>query len=288
MIFIRSFYPLLLLLTLLLNSCKGEQIEKSLINDSGNTEEPIITFAVAGHVYGNSDHYTHSIYPSFLKKFREDDAARNFDYLFLTGDVVYDTTFSTSKFVEAQLDSLNISWFIAQGNHDLQTLFDKKLNDRSDVDMNLIRYRKNEFLVFNTSKPGWSIGKDEMLMLKHYLSNVNPDSTDNIFVFTHQLWWERNTPHTFELYSIRPNSFALYDGPSDFWKDVFPSFDSTGIETWFFAGDVGADEKLESYYEDQHNQFHFYASGMGGGKADNYLIVEVYQNGHVDIERVNF
>lgn len=250
-----------------------------------------MTFAVAGHVYGNPDTYTSSLYPHFLKKLKEDHHTHQFDFLFLTGDVVHDTAASTWQYVTGQLDSLNLKWLVAPGNHDpgggkIQTSSDIKTGSDATPGMEVIKDANNYYLVLNTSNPGWTIGKPEWLALSAFFQDE--DSIQNIFVFTHQLWWERNAPAEFELDSIRPNSFEFYEGESDFWQDGFPWLEKTGADIWFFAGDLGADEKLESYYEDHHGQFHFYGSGMGGGKADNYLLVEVYQNGKVDIEKVNF
>lgn len=203
--------------------------------------------------------------------------------LFLTGDVVAHPTDTNWNTVKTELDSLGIPWYISPGNHDISHYMDYYIQPTKYLSL-----RKNNalFLVLNTSKSGWTIDSTQLEFVKHELSLT--DTVEQIFVFSHQLWWERHSPTEFKLDSLRPNSMALYDGPSDFWQDAFPYFDSTGIETWFFAGDMGSHEILPSYYEDHHKKFHFYGSGMGGGIKDNYLRVEVYQNGRVDIEKVMF
>jgi len=92
----------------------------------------------------------------------------------------------------------------------------------------------------------------------------------------------------FELDSLRPNSFALLDGPSDFWTDAFPNFEELEKEVYFFAGDMGCYFGLPGYYEDHFNNFHFYGSGMGGAVEDNFIYVQIFQDRSVKIERVDF
>lgn len=246
-------------------------------------EQPVLTFAIAGHVYGNPDTYTSSVYPPFLQKLKADHVKKRFDFLFLTGDVVAHPTESNWITVADELNAVRIPWYISRGNHDVSQYMDEHIQPEKYLS---IQKENALFLVLNTSHPGWTVDSLQRNFLIRELSHT--DSIEQIFVFSHQLWWERNPPKEFELDSLRPNSFAGYDGTSDFWHDVFPYFDSTGIETWFFAGDMGCHYTLPSYYEDHYKNFHFYGSGMGGGIDDNYLTVEVYQNGSVDIEKVPF
>jgi hypothetical protein len=262
--------------SILLQSCCGCDDEKMI-------EAPIISFAVAGHVYGHPDTYTSSVYPPFLSALKKDHKARNFDFLFLTGDVVAHPTDSNWITVGDELNGVGIPWYIARGNHDVSLYLDQNIQTEKCLS---IRNEGALFLVLNTSHAGWTVDSLQREFLINELSQI--DSVEQIFVFSHQLWWERNPPSKFQLDSLRPNSNACYEGESDFWKDAFPFFDSTGIETWFFAGDMGSHQILPSYYEDHYKKFHFYGSGMGGGIRDNYLIVEVYQNGRVDIEKREF
>lgn len=246
-------------------------------------EKPELVFAVAGHVYGNPDTFTSSVYPPFLRQLQEDHAARDFDFLILTGDVVAHPTDSNWQTVKTELDDLGIPWYIAPGNHDISRYMDEYVQN-----FKYKFFRQNESLVMilNSSHEGWTLDSLQTQAVKTELANA--DSLDRIFVFTHQLWWERNPPPDFKLDSLRPNSQALYEGKSDFWQDVFPYFEAAQVETWFFAGDMGSHYSLPSYYEDHHGRFHFYGSGMGGGIRDNYLIVSVYQNNRVEIEKIPF
>lgn len=273
----------------LLESCcfcdVTEQIDTS-------EDKPVYRFAVAGHVYGNPHAYHGTIYSPFLKKIKEDHALSPYDKLFLTGDVVWgDSVVHVWEYCKKQLDSLNIDWAVAPGNHDKEiTSFFKNdkisYNDTNTFEPIIYIENKNAFVVLNTTNPGWTLTqKDKDLLIE---KTKGFDTLKNVFVFTHQLWWLRNPPDRFYLDSLRSNSFVHYEGTSDFWKDVFPVFEQTKVQTWFFAGDMGAWSVLPSYYEDHSGRFHFFGSGMGGGVLDNYLSVSVYQNGRVDIKKIRF
>jgi hypothetical protein len=252
-------------------------------DDKKGIDPPIISFAVAGHIYGDPDNYTSSVYPAFLTILKQDYKTRKFDYLFLTGDLVADSSTQIWMNVEHELNALEVPWFIARGNHDYGAYLDENIQEKKYLS---IRKHRALFLVLNTSNAGWTVDSLQRDFLNKELTAT--DTVEQIFVFSHQLWWERNSPEDFQLDSLRPNSSTYYEGESDFWTDAFPLFERTGIETWFFAGDMGSHRILPAYYEDHYKKFHFYGSGMGGGIRDNYLIVEVYQNGEVDIEKREF
>ncbi|MBK7131118.1 MAG: metallophosphoesterase [Crocinitomicaceae bacterium] len=241
-------------------------------------------FAVAGHVYGNPDTYTLSIYPPFLEQLKKDDKSYTFDYLFLTGDVAAKPTDTNWMNVENELRQLSIPYFIAPGNHDGGDYFLEHIQKSPYC---FFSENKNHFIVLNTTNNGWTTNQQQTDTLQKVLSTIR-DSTDKIFVFTHQLWWLKDAPDSFALDSIRPNSYAAFDGKENFWENAFPYFDSTGCETWFFAGDVGSHHSLVAYYEDHYQHFHFYASGMGGGADDNYLHVALFEDGRIEITKVKF
>ncbi len=248
-------------------------------------EKPVFQCVVAGHVYGNPENYTHSLYPKFIKIMDSLTKERTIDQLILTGDVVADTLPEIWNKVKTELEELEVKdWKIARGNHDLSTYLDQNIQ----AENHLALYHGNALLlILNTSINGWGLDKIQVDFVQKSVFQM-PDSINQIMVFTHQLWWLKNSPESFELDSIRPNSFALFDGQSDFWSTGFSAFQKCEKQIYFFAGDLGADPQIESYYEDHHKNFHFFGSGMGSGKEDNLLVISIYQNSPVKIERINF
>ena len=240
----------------------------------------MMTFAVAGHAYGNPESFTSSIYPPFLNQLKNGTRS---SLLFLTGDVVAHPTLENWDKVKSELDSLDLPWYIAPGNHDISPYMDQKIQSQRYLS---IKSNNNLFLVLNTCFAGWSVDSAQIKFIENELKSAK--EYHNIFVFSHQLWWEKNPPSKFELDSLRPNSFALYDGETSFWQTAFPLFANLKQSVYFFAGDMGCHHSLPSYYEDHYQNFHFYGSGMGGGIADNYLRISVYEYGSVKIERIDF
>ena len=263
-------------------SCSG--LGSDEVVDVFEEEQPVYTFVAAGHAYGNPDTYTSSVYPPLLQQLDSLIAVRPLDQIILTGDVVAHPTEENWETVRHELDSLEITeWHIAPGNHDISHYMDQHIQS---VKYMALERANSLFLILNTSHEGWTVDSTQAEFIKASLDSVDTDQP--IFVFSHQLWWENHPPEIFDLDSLRPNSFALIEGESDFWQDAFPYFDSLEQDVFFFAGDMGCYFGLPGYYEDHYENFHFYGSGMGGAVEDNLIYVQIFQDMSVKIERVDF
>lgn len=268
------------LLSGIIVACTGADEPEEIVIE----EQPIHTFVAAGHAYGNPDTYTSSVYPPLLNKLDSLIQVRPIDQLILMGDVVAHPTEENWETVRHELDSLEITeWNIAPGNHDISPYMDEHIQP---VKYMALQRANSLFLLLNTTRAGWTVDSVQANFIDTTLANAN--NYDQIFVFTHQLWWEKNPPAHFELDSLRPNSFALFDGPTDFWQDAFPYFEDLEQEIYFFAGDMGCYFGLPGYYEDHFENYHFYGSGMGGAVEDNLIYGQLFQDGSVKIERVDF
>jgi len=53
-----------------------------------------------------------------------------------------------------------------------------------------------------------------------------------------------------------------------------------------FAGDVGAVSWSEDYSYHSNNNIHFISSGMGEGRGDNFLMIDVQNNTNVKISLI--
>lgn len=273
---IKGLYFLFLLLIV---SCNTTQEMDEVV-----PEEPIYSFAVAGHAYGNPESYTSSIYPPLLKALKQLTSQKKVNHLILTGDVVAHPTKENWETVRSELNELAIDeWHIAPGNHDISPYMDTVI--QPEKYMALTR-ENNLFLILNTSHAGWTVDSLQAVFIKESIDKAG--SVESIFVFSHQLWWLKDAPEVFEIDSMRPNSYALYDGQDTFWKDAFPFFEAAKQEVYFFAGDMGCHFSLAGYYESHFDRFYFYGSGMGGGVEDNFMFVQLFQDGTVKIDRVDF
>lgn len=249
---------------------------------------PSDVFVVAGHVYGDATHFTGGIHPPFMKKFMELKTSLSQDgidinTLFLTGDVIARASPAGWTSTVKQLDSLEVDWYIAPGNHDLEGGFNQYAQE---VNYFSLKSKEDLYLVLNTSQEGWNVDPSQKTFVERRIKNLKEGA--NLFVFSHQLWWQKNPPEEYGIDSVRTNSYALFDGDSSFWQTVFPLLEDLPNPCYYFAGDLGADVVLESYYEDHWENHHFYGSGMGSRKADNFLLVKVYEDRPVEIQRIDF
>ena len=58
-----------------------------------------------------------------------------------------------------------------------------------------------------------------------------------------------------------------------------------GKGCFLFAGDVGAFDNKSEFFYDNIQGVDFFATGMGGGERDNYLLLHVDHN-KIDVELV--
>jgi hypothetical protein len=272
-------YRLLLIISAVVffQSCRKDTITHS--------KQPSQQFIIIGHAYGNPVDYELSLYkglPEFIQTLNM--FLNPVKYIF-TGDVVAKPTAENWENILIQFDSLNINdYWIAPGNHDLGSgYFNEYIQANSYFSE---RIDSNLFFVLNTNFSGWTIDQPQIDLLYSELSDLN--GINNIFVFTHQVWWANPKDAVYDIDSIRTNSTNLIQGNRSFWTDAFPMFQSANLPTYFFSGDVGCWDFIPAYVENKRDNFHFYASGVGGGLEDNVLYLKIEESGQVEIEKVNF
>ena len=95
---------------------------------------------------------------------------------------------------------------------------------------------------------------------------------NNIFIFTHELiWW---TP-TNKFGNIKTNYLPHYPGSTNFYDEILPIFDTLKNNITFFAGDLGATNKVTPYMYYKDKNITYIANGMGSENNDNIIIVEL-------------
>lgn len=231
-----------------------------------------LKFIVAGHGYGSPYSKYPGLYPSFVRQFeyiKEDISPR---FIALTGDVVKVSSKIYWEKVVNDLKILGVPWYISPGNHDNAKSIVYRDNVWQDPYFSFTLH-KRLFLFLHTDYAGWTVDSTQREWIDTTISKNSHVS--EIFVFTHHLWWVNNPPEKYKLSPVRSNGSPRKSGIRTFWNDVFPFLESSNKRIYFFAGDLGAFSTISSYYEDHVGKLHFYATGMGSGKEDNYLVVEI-------------
>ena len=72
----------------------------------------------------------------------------------------------------------------------------------------------------------------------------------------------------------------------NFHQEILPFLKTIPKPIYLFAGDVGVFPNKSSLFHHQINNVTLLASGMGNNKTDNYLVVDIFENGEVKINVV--
>jgi hypothetical protein len=250
---------------------------------SCSEDEPIMitkpqlkyTFFVAGHTYGSPGVNNIGLHPPFEAFYETINTYPKMFTGILTGDIVRFSTSQDWDEVDASLQQLNMPIHFAVGNHDMmnRTL----VESRYGATYKSFTKDNDLFIILDLNLANWKIEGEQLDFLINTLDSLG-EGSDHIFVFFHQLmWWKNN--HLFS--NNKPNSFEGKADSLNFWTELEPRFNVLDKPIFLFAGDVGAVVNSESlmYYKDV--EITYISSGMGRNEKDNFIIVEVWSDGHV-------
>jgi len=229
------------------------------------------SFFFAGHPYSlNSNKY--GLHEGLRHKFTYINNRPEIKFGVFGGDIVFEATKKSWDNVDGALDSLHIPVHFSVGNHDMK---DRKLYEHR-YGNTYYHFIKNQdlFIFLDPTLDGWNISGKQLTFLKNTLVE-NHESVDNIFVFFHQLLWLKND-NIFK--KIRPNSFKGRDKEINFWSVVEPLFHELPNKVFMFSGDLGAGYWSDDVMYYKYDNISFIASGMGVGKGDNIIIVNIEQD----------
>ena len=263
----RSIFILLVVLASF--GCEVETEEAKL-------EAPKYSFFVAGHVYGNPNTPQFGLYPPFKSAIDTLNAYPSIAFGFFTGDVVNQPTKAYWDAAMTDLDRFKIPYHIAPGNHDLSQEFDKRFGK-----YNYSFYHENDLFIVLTANQ-WNIVNDSYDVLNNALDSIRPN-TSNVFVFCHELlWWSPENQFKEVEMNYRPH----YPGRTNFEDTVMPMIQKVDQDVYWFAGDIGCTDLVSPYMYYKEDNVHLIASGMGNGKNDNFVIVEIDENDQVKLKLI--
>lgn len=118
---------------------------------------------------------------------------------------------------------------------------------------------------------------------------VHDDSIQNVFVFTHKVFWSYNNPAMPDVFRYR-HPVKVAEDYDHFEKQIRPPLEwvaEQGKHVYLMAGDIGGTTAhLQMYYHrDQH--LTYVATGMGVPWRDGFVEVSV-KNGEVTMKAVSF
>ena len=253
---------------------------------SCGTEEEGYSFFVAGHVYGKPG----TKYEGIYEPFKSNETLKKCSFMplgFLVGDAVVEASNHEFNILKRDIKTIgnNTKIYISPGNHEVGT---GKFNAKRDIYLEnfnetfgFLQYKNDLFILLDANLHNWNIIGDQLQMLKDLKSGMN--DYDNVFIFSHQVIWIDGENKKFS--GLIPNSQEGRAKELNFWNEVFPIINNIGKKIFLFAGDVGAFDNESEFFFDNLLGVNFFATGMGGGEKDNFLLLHVDQN-EVRIELV--
>ncbi len=259
---------ILLIILLLINQAKNSIIEYS--------------FFVAGHTYGSPAGKNRTgLYHYFWDKRNLILNDPTIKFGILTGDIVPKSSNEYWDAIDKDIKELNMPIYFALGNHD-QSPSRELVEERYGPTYYSFKKNNDLFIILNPLLNQWNISGEQLQFLKETLKKNK--ETRNIFVFTHQVLWYKGNK---EYKTIPINNAVGKSKEINFWTEIEPLLANTNKKVFFFAGDVGAlGNGRIAFMVYQYDNISLIASGMGGGDYDNFLIVNVYNDGSVFIKPI--
>lgn len=231
-------------------------------------------FFVAGHTYGVHPKPVPGLHMPFVAEFDYLNSQENLSFGVLTGDIVYHSRDTSWDQVDRQLAQLQVPVYFTTGNHDEGHKSPYK--ERYGITYYAFEQGNDLHLVLNPGLGGWNIWNEQMTFLQEQLATA--EDHQNIFLYFHHiLWWEKDNQYA----AYPPNSLDGRAPTVNFWPEVMPLLEACDRPIYCFAGDVGARGLPTVFFADKVGKVHLIASGMGNGKRDNYLLVDVLPDGEV-------
>ncbi len=238
------------------------------------------SFFVAGHTYGSPGVNNKGFHPPFKAKFEYIQSRSEIKLGVLTGDIVSPNPKEKDwDEIDADIDLLGLPIYFAVGNHDMEnrTLYESRYGDTYYS----FTFENDLFIILDPNLDSWSITGDQLSFLQNVVDN-NYLSSRNVYVFFHQVMWR---PGAEKYYHIQCNSYVGIKYPLNFWTTVMPIFSTLPNQVFMFAGDIGVSWASDVSY-DLHKNVTLISSGMGDKNGENFIVVNILENGNVDFDLI--
>lgn len=238
------------------------------------------SFYAAGHLYGAIGVNYQGIHPPFKKRINDINADTTIKFGFFLGDFVKSGTIQEWEYFNKDIDLLNDPVHLVFGNHDYKN--EAYINENFDETYYTFNHNNDLHIILDGNIDGWSIEGEQLEFLKETLDEETL-SFDNIFVYAHQALWVGNS----DLQpALNLNSTEGRQQNPNFWSEVEPMLSELGIPVYLFSGDLGSPWSDDCYHKLYRN-IHYIATGMGDGKGDNYLEIDVLSDGDVIVNLIS-
>jgi len=242
------------------------------------------SFFVAGHVYGypGESEANIGVHPPFKEKIPLINANQQIAFGVFTGDIVYNGALEKEwDELDQDIKTMGKPVYFAPGNHDIanskkRAVFQRRYGES----YRSFTHNNDLFIILDPNLNKWNISGKQLEWLQN-LMETKAATSSNIFVFFHQLlWWAKDNAYS----AYPPNSPSGRADTINFFTEVYSLFEKLPQQVYMFAGDTGVYERGIMY--SKKNNVTFVASGMGGRKQDNFILVNIQNDGGVILELI--
>lgn len=240
---------------------------------ANSQDDPTYSFLVAGHAYGAHAGVNIGLHPPFLKKLFENRDS-SVMAVFLTGDIVNQSTNASWNQVKKELSGLGLNSYYVMGNHDNNSLGHTVFKEKHGGDYYYFTYKNELYIILNSTESNRSISQAQLQFIDDIFSNTDAQ-WERAFIFFHEVIWNSNIKYKL----VRSNSRSRYSSLvniSNFWNEVYPRFTAQPDKKFYlFAGDVGGNPDAIAASYDVWENVTLLSSGMGEVKDENFMKVNV-------------
>ena len=160
----------------------------TLDEDSYSQSKLLNKFYIVGHAYGAHSSTNKGIQDSLLEYFENQNL--NKASLFLTGDVVKESSFENLNLAKNQIERYFDKYYISIGNHDIghgeSTDFYKIFNE----DLHMINYENLSIVVANFSTYNWQPSLKDKVKINNFIKETQ---NKNVIILSHPVFWHNLT-----------------------------------------------------------------------------------------------
>lgn len=230
----------------------------------------LYSFCSAGHTYGSPINIQYGLHNPFVDYIPTLNSNPKLDFVFFTGDLVYQSTKIYWDSAEIDLAKLDMPFHISSGNHDKSAYFENKFGPYYSY----FKHKGDLFITLAPGLSGWNIRDDQLDFLTNTLDD-NYQDVNNIYIMIHELiWWSPSNKYQEIVLNYEPH----YPGSTNYESVVKPLLESYPNHFTLIAGDLGCKKEVTPFMYDVEDNITLIASGMGGGVEDNIIITDVYKD----------
>lgn len=241
------------------------------------------SFITAGHAYGSHNGDNIGLHPPFLNALNNGFDTTVHFFVF-TGDIVNHSNEESWQQFELEMANFAMPYYCSMGNHDNNEVAHDFYNQKYGNHYYAYEYKRDRHIVLNSTEQDRGISAAQLEFLETQLSLES--EVNNVFIYFHEVIWNSHEKYK----DTRSNSRSRYDKVKDisnYWTEVHPLLEKyNDRKIILISGDVAGNPDAIPAFYDKWEHVTLISSGMGEVADENYLQVDVLDDGSVQYKLI--